>query len=88
MSAMEEMLDVEISFFKQSYERLHFGIERQSTPAVKSRSMLDSGFATIPNEVGVRECLLKRVADDTMVSLNLRQTETLRRRVVALMVLR
>lgn len=56
MSAMDEMLDEEISFLEQSCERLRLEIEKQSTPVVSNRSMPDSGIATIPKEVVVREC--------------------------------
>lgn len=37
--------------------------------------MRDSGIATIPKEVVVRECLPEGVADDTVVCLNLKRTE-------------
>lgn len=75
MSAMDEMLDEEISFLEQSCEQLRLEIEKQSTPVVRNRSMRDSGIATIPKEVVVRECLPEGVANDTVVSVNLRQTE-------------
>uniref|UniRef100_K1R9J4 Uncharacterized protein n=1 Tax=Magallana gigas TaxID=29159 RepID=K1R9J4_MAGGI len=61
------MLDEELSFLEQSCERLYLEIEKQSTPAVKNRSMRDSGIATILKEGVVRECLPEGVADDTVV---------------------
>lgn len=75
MSAMDEMLDEEISFLEQSCERLRLEIEKQLTPVVRNRSMRDSGISTIPKEVVLRECLPEGVVDDTVVRMNLRQTE-------------
>lgn len=75
MSAMDEMLNEEITFLEQSCERLRLEIKKQSTPAVRNRAMRDSGIATIPKEVVVREYLPEGVADDTVVSVNLKQTE-------------
>lgn len=72
---MDRMIDEEISFLEESCERLRLEIQNRSTPIANTR-VRDSGIATMASANGSYHDAHSPAAEDTVVSLGIRQSDS------------
>lgn len=72
---MDRMIDEEISFLEESCERLRLEIQNWSTPIANTR-VRDSGIATMASANGSYHDAHSPAAEDTVVSLGMRQSDS------------